>query len=396
MSRCGRESLTRYPERGSDERTLLDALLDEVLVATVSTVVDGEPWTVPTLFARDGDRILIHGSTGAGLMRHLASGAPATVTVFQLDALVVADSAFDSSANYRSAVLRGNFEPVPADEADGALWALTNRLLPARQDEVRQNLPKELAATLVLALPITDGQWIFKSRSGPASGPDEVAPSTWVGVVPVQTVFGEPVADDRVPADVAVPASVQRLRSAPGRPRLFDLPGRLADGDLVLERFTTGTDVSGLWAALPEDVWTHVPGGHPSTPDALRARMVTRICAPDPVVTWVVLFDGQPVGTTSHFPAEQTDAVEIGATYMAPTVWGTGLNARVKALMVEAAGGIGALAVLFQTDERNARSAAAILKLGAHATGTRLESVVRPDGTRRTSRLFELPLGDRG
>ena len=142
MSRCGRESLTRYPERGSDERTLLDALLDEVLVATVSTVVDGEPWTVPTLFARDGDRILIHGSTGAGLMRHLASGAPATVTVFQLDALVVADSAFDSSANYRSAVLRGNFEPVPADEADGALWALTNRLLPARQDEVRQNLPK--------------------------------------------------------------------------------------------------------------------------------------------------------------------------------------------------------------------------------------------------------------
>ena len=101
------ERLTRKPDRGHLERDELDALLDEVLAGTLSTVVDGRPWVVPMLYARDGDRILLHGSTGAGALRHVAAGAPAALSVTVVDGLVVAHSTFDSSANYRSAVVHG-------------------------------------------------------------------------------------------------------------------------------------------------------------------------------------------------------------------------------------------------------------------------------------------------
>ena len=103
-------ALTRKPDRAGD-RAMLDALLDEVKVGTLSTVVDGLPWSVPMLFARDGDAILLHGSTGAGALRDVAAGAPVTFTVFAMDGLVVADSLFDHSANYRSAVVRGRSNP---------------------------------------------------------------------------------------------------------------------------------------------------------------------------------------------------------------------------------------------------------------------------------------------
>ena len=82
-------SLHRHKERGSTERAALDAILDDVLAGTLSTVVDGRPWVVPMLFARDGDRILLHGSTGAGALRHVAAGTPAALAVIAVDALVV-------------------------------------------------------------------------------------------------------------------------------------------------------------------------------------------------------------------------------------------------------------------------------------------------------------------
>ncbi len=127
-------SLTRKPDRAAD-RELLDALLDETKVGTLSTVVDGLPWSVPMLFARDGDSILLHGSTGAGALRHVAAGAPVTFTVFALDGLVVADTLFDHSANYRSVVVRGVLEV--ADDAQLALEVLSDKLIPGRVAEVR-------------------------------------------------------------------------------------------------------------------------------------------------------------------------------------------------------------------------------------------------------------------
>ncbi|MEJ7796017.1 MAG: pyridoxamine 5'-phosphate oxidase family protein, partial [Nocardioides sp.] len=102
------DDLTRTKERRADDRATLDELLDEVLVGTLATVTtDGRPWAVPMLFARDGDRLLLHGSTGAGALRQVAAGAEAVLEVHVVDGLVLATSMFEHSANYRSAVVRG-------------------------------------------------------------------------------------------------------------------------------------------------------------------------------------------------------------------------------------------------------------------------------------------------
>ncbi|MBE7161473.1 MAG: pyridoxamine 5'-phosphate oxidase family protein [Williamsia herbipolensis] len=199
------DRLHRKPERGGD-RAMLDALLDEVMVGTLSTVVDDLPWSVPMLSARDGDRIVLHGSTGAGALRHVAEGAPVTFTVFALDGIVVADSLFDHSANYRSAVVRGTLEPV-RDDAASALDALSDKLIPGRVAEVRGHTRKEIAATTTLVLRILDGQWIAKARSGPPGAPEDA--SAWTGVVPVRTVYDPPItATGDTP-----PESVRRLVS---------------------------------------------------------------------------------------------------------------------------------------------------------------------------------------
>ncbi|MGG5258414.1 DUF1272 domain-containing protein [Phycicoccus avicenniae] len=205
------ERLTRKPERGTSDRADLDALLDEVLAGTLSTVVDGRPWCVPMLFARDGDRILLHGSTGAGALRQVAAGAPAALTVVSVDGMVVAHTTFESSANYRSAVVHG--ELVTLDDADRerALDALSERLVPGRTSEVRPMTRREQAATLAMALPITDGRWVLKARSGGPGDPDEET-TAWTGVVPFRTVAGSPEpAPHALAAGAPVPASVLGL-----------------------------------------------------------------------------------------------------------------------------------------------------------------------------------------
>ncbi|MEN0134118.1 MAG: pyridoxamine 5'-phosphate oxidase family protein [Rhodococcus sp. (in: high G+C Gram-positive bacteria)] len=204
------DKIKRYPDRARTERAQLDAVLDAAPMGTLATVVDGLPWAVPMLYARDGDRILLHGSTGAGALRQVAAGAPAVLCVAMLDGIVVADTLFDSSANYRSAVVRGNLVTLDADESAGALDALSDVLIPGRSREVRGHRRKELAATLALALPIEPGQWTVKVRDAPPGEPAE-ASSAWAGVVPVRSVAGDPVPAPWVATGTPVPASVSRL-----------------------------------------------------------------------------------------------------------------------------------------------------------------------------------------
>ncbi|WP_298890071.1 pyridoxamine 5'-phosphate oxidase family protein [uncultured Serinicoccus sp.] len=206
---------TRKPDRYLGERAALDDLLDAMPVGVLSTVVDGEPWSVPLLVARDGDRVLLHGSTGAGALRHVAAGVPVTLTVVALDGLVVAETAFDSSANYRSAVLRGHPVELGPEESRRALERLTDRLLPGRTSEVRASTGKELRATACLALPIVEGSWLLKARTGGA-GPSE-DPAVWTGVVPLALTAGPP---EPTPGTTApVPGSVVATRAAYPPPR---------------------------------------------------------------------------------------------------------------------------------------------------------------------------------
>lgn len=202
--------LNRFPEQGVTDRAALDALLDSQWAGVLSTVVDGTPLAVPLLYARDGDRVLLHGSTGAGALRAVAAGAPAVLTVFALDALVVAPTTFESSVNYRSATIRGELTRVD----DVALDVFSEVLIPGRTAEVRPSTRKELAATQALALPIGADNWLLKVADDWPATPEEADADAevWSGLVPVRTVLDAPVPAPWA-ADLPVPPSVQQLAS---------------------------------------------------------------------------------------------------------------------------------------------------------------------------------------
>lgn len=210
--RCaGRTDVRRLAEKQVREVEILHAILDEALHASVGIQVDGQPFVLPMACARDGDQLLLHGSTGSRLMRALTSGTPVCVSVTHLDGLVYARSAFESSMHYRSATVLGRAREVPADERLRALEVLTEHLLPGRWAELRAPLPKELAATSVLRVPLDE--WSVKVSSGFSEDPDEDLPQpVWAGVVPLVAGLGAPVdAPDLDPARPA-PAHVRDRR----------------------------------------------------------------------------------------------------------------------------------------------------------------------------------------
>lgn len=207
------DRLTRHPERGSSDRADLFALLDSQWYGTLSTVTtDGQPWAVPMLYARDADRVILHGSTGAGALRAVAEGAPAMLTVMSVQGLVVGHTTFESSVNYRSATIRGRLRRTTGDEQAQALDRLSEALLPGRTAEVRPMTRKELAATTACVLDIVDGGWLYKARTGWPSDPTDSGSDdhpSWAGVVPVSTTYGRPEPAPWV--DQQVPESVRRL-----------------------------------------------------------------------------------------------------------------------------------------------------------------------------------------
>jgi nitroimidazol reductase NimA-like FMN-containing flavoprotein (pyridoxamine 5'-phosphate oxidase superfamily) len=206
-----RTEITRIREKGRTERAELDALLDSTLIGHVGIADDsGHPVVIPTAVVRADDRVLMHGSTGSGWMRGAAAGAEICLTVTAFDGLVVARSAFESSIHYRSAVLFGRCTVLPAPERAAALDLITEALLPGRTAELRRPTGAELAATLVLALPIA--QWSLKVSDGwPDDPPDDVAGPAWAGVVPRLISYGAPIAAPDLADGIAVPPSVRRL-----------------------------------------------------------------------------------------------------------------------------------------------------------------------------------------
>jgi hypothetical protein len=200
------------------DRAVLHSILDEALVAHVGVVRDGLPLVLPFACARDRDSLLLHGSTGSGLLR-LGTGDAVCVTVTHLDGLVFARTTFDSSMFYRSAAVHGTATEVTGQEKETALEVLSDHLFPGRTDEVRRSTAKELAATLVLRVPLD--RVSVKVAAGPLEvDPDDVEPrSVWAGVVPLSVVAGDPVPSPDVPPGVEVPASAQRAVSRRARGR---------------------------------------------------------------------------------------------------------------------------------------------------------------------------------
>ncbi|MFM9035861.1 MAG: pyridoxamine 5'-phosphate oxidase family protein [Mycobacterium sp.] len=205
-------SVTRERQRQNGDRSTLDAVLDSTPLATVAFLRDGHPVALPVGFARLGDELVIHGSTGSPWLAELAAGAAVSVCVTLLDAITVARSGFESSFRYRSAVLFGRFRSVVDEEKDRCLTGLIDAFIPGRAAELRAGTARELAATLVLALPIGTDNWSLKIADGwPTDGPEDVAAGGWAGVVPIVTTYGEPLrAPDCAPA-VRVPPSVAAM-----------------------------------------------------------------------------------------------------------------------------------------------------------------------------------------
>ena len=192
-----RTKLRRLPKRGAHDRATIDAILDEALISHIGFVHDGRPAVIPTLHARLGDKVLIHGSAASRMLRALATGIDLCLTATLIDGLVLARSAFHHSVNYRSVVLYGQARLITEpDEKEQALEAFTERLVAGRWAEVRRPTRKELKATTVLTLPIEEGS--AKVRSGPPIDDEpDYALDVWAGVVPLTLTRGEPVQDLR-------------------------------------------------------------------------------------------------------------------------------------------------------------------------------------------------------
>ena len=203
-----RTRVRRAPTRGVYDRDAIDAILDEALIAHLGFVDDGQPYVIPTLQARIGDTVYIHGSAASRAIRGLTSGNPACLTVTLLDGLVLARSAFHHSINYRSVVVLGTCQPVEGpDQREAALHAFTERLVPGRWDEVRPPNAKELKGTRVLSMQLDECS--AKARTGPPGDDDEdYALPVWAGVVPLRTVAGEPLADPRLADGIDPSATV--------------------------------------------------------------------------------------------------------------------------------------------------------------------------------------------
>lgn len=198
----------RLPERGQYDRDLVYAILDAGFVCHVGYVHDGRPFVTPTAYWRDEHSLYWHGSAASRMLRTLAGGIPACVTVTHLDGLVLARSAFHHSMNYRSVMAFGIATVVPPGaEQVAALQLFTERLVPGRWSEIRQPTSQELKATTVMRMPLELAS--AKVRTGPPiDDAEDYELSSWAGVVPFTLTRGAPEPDPRLRAGIAIPPAL--------------------------------------------------------------------------------------------------------------------------------------------------------------------------------------------
>lgn len=200
---------TRSAERASYDREVVHSILDEGYVCHLGFVRDGAPVVLPTLFARVGEVLYVHGSTGSRPLRMTGQadpGLPVCVTVTHVDGLVLARSAFHHSINYRSVVVHGVAHQVTdPEEKRLALDALVDHVVPGRSADSRPADRKELAATAVIRLDLDEVS--AKTRTGAANDePEDLDLPYWAGVVPLRKGYGTPIANGDLAADVPVPS----------------------------------------------------------------------------------------------------------------------------------------------------------------------------------------------
>jgi len=200
-----RTEVRRIPGRGSYDRDLINSILDEALICHVGFVHDGVPVVIPSIHARIGDTLYLHGSPASRMLRSMRSSEEISVNVTLVDGLVIARAAFHNSMNYRSVVIFGSPRIVTDDEEKwDALEAITNHVIPGRWEDSRPMTDKEMKGTLVVALPLDEAS--AKTRSGgPGDEDEDYDLPIWAGVIPLAVTPGEPIVDPLLRVDIPVP-----------------------------------------------------------------------------------------------------------------------------------------------------------------------------------------------
>lgn len=203
-----RTRIVREANRAVYDRDAIYKILDEAFTCHIGFAVDGQPFVIPTMFARVGDAIYFHGSAASRTLRGLSGGLPVCITVTLSDGLVLARSVFNHSMNYRSVVALGNATLIdePAEKLE-ALRAFTEKLIPGRWNDARQPNEKELKATSILKLALTEVSAKVRSGDVEDDAPDYELP-VWAGVIPLRLTAGEAIRDSRCDAAIPAPAYV--------------------------------------------------------------------------------------------------------------------------------------------------------------------------------------------
>ncbi|AXI76595.1 pyridoxamine 5'-phosphate oxidase family protein [Peterkaempfera bronchialis] len=213
-ARTPRTTPTRYRDRATWERAAIHAILDEGYLCHLGFVVDGAPVVLPTIYARVGDRLYLHGSTGSRPLRAAAAdpGLRVCVTVTLEDGLVLTRSAFNHSVNFRSVVAHGTAHRVTdPEELSVALDALVDQAVPGRSADCRPADARELAATAVIRLDLDEVS--AKTRDdGADDDPEDMDLPHWAGVIPIRTVRGTPVPHPALPPEQPLPAYLRDAR----------------------------------------------------------------------------------------------------------------------------------------------------------------------------------------
>jgi len=207
-----RTTVRRIPQRGVYDRDTIHQILDEGLVCHVGFAVEGQPYVIPMAYVRRGEQVCLHGAQASRMMRALASGVEACVTVTLLDGLVLARSAFHHSMNYRSVAILGTGRAVEeAAEKIAVLQALSEHIMPGRWRDIRGPNEQELGQTLVVAIPIREAS--AKIRTGPPKDDEEdYALPIWAGMLPLRQTPGSPVPDPRLSARLTAPNYITAYR----------------------------------------------------------------------------------------------------------------------------------------------------------------------------------------
>ena len=197
-------TIRRLPEKSVEDRSVIDAILDEGFVCHVAYLIDGRPVVIPTLYVRDGDSCLLHGSTASGIAAAARRGSPLSIAVTLVDGLVVARSGFESSVNYRSVVIHGYGTVLAEDAHTRALDLMVEGLIPGRLADIRPPTDIELRKTAVVSVPL-DTVSAKVSAGPPEDDVADVGTGVWAGVVPMTTKYGDPEPSPDLEPNLEVP-----------------------------------------------------------------------------------------------------------------------------------------------------------------------------------------------